>query len=250
MSERAGGGGADSGGGGHGTRDDPWMSTVTSVSAFLAGFSLAAVVVIANTPDSFRWPGVAVLALTIASVVLVAAAQGSRNGAYYYEEFRWHWRNVIWVAYHGGIVALLAGLGAALVPVEGVAGKPGVGGQQGLRLAAACVAFAAAGGAGPLRGGIALLLLRETAIRPKHPGDARCIAEPEDGTAGVEIGAGRERSHRTEFRAGHEGADGLGIRLAVSFGSTVPAEFGGIDGLVTGVLDIHLHGRALDCEAR
>ena len=29
------------GGGSHKTRDDPWMSTVTSASAFLAGFSLA-----------------------------------------------------------------------------------------------------------------------------------------------------------------------------------------------------------------
>jgi hypothetical protein len=125
-------------GGGHKTRDDPWMSTVTTVSAFLAGFSLAAVVVIANAPDSFRWPGVAVLALTIGSVVLVGAAQGSRNGAYYYEDFREHWRYAIWLMYHGGLVALAIGLGAALAP------RHGVGPQQGLRLAAAYGAFGAA----------------------------------------------------------------------------------------------------------
>ncbi len=41
MSEQARGIGADDGEGGHKTRDDPWMGTVTSVSAFLAGFSLA-----------------------------------------------------------------------------------------------------------------------------------------------------------------------------------------------------------------
>lgn len=92
---------ADGNDGGHKTRDDPWMTTVTNVSAFLAGFSLAAVVVIANAPGSFRWPGTAVLAMTIGSVVLVGAAQGSRNGAHYYEDFREHWRYVIWLMYHG-----------------------------------------------------------------------------------------------------------------------------------------------------
>ena len=66
--------------GGHKPRADPWMTTVTNVSAFLAGFSLAGVVVIGSTPGSFRWPGTAALALTIGSVMLVGAAQGSRNG--------------------------------------------------------------------------------------------------------------------------------------------------------------------------
>lgn len=140
MSELEGGGG----GRGRKTREDPWMVTVTSVSAFLAGFSLAAVVVIADAPEHFRWPGVAELALTIGSVVLVVAAQASRNGAYYYEDYRKKWRHWIWVAYHGGIIALLVGLGAALAPLEGVADKPGVAGQQGLRWAAASVAFAIA----------------------------------------------------------------------------------------------------------
>jgi hypothetical protein len=138
MSEQAGGEGAGGSGGGYKTRPDAWMGTVTSVAAFLAGFSLASVVVIADGPDHFRWPGTAALALTIASVVLVWAAQGSRNGAYYYEKYRPHWRRVIWVAYHGGIVALLVGLGAALAP------RDGVGPQQGLRWAAAYFAFAAA----------------------------------------------------------------------------------------------------------
>src|SRR5262249_26166994 len=44
QAENAGGSG-----GGNRTRDDPWRSTVTNVSGFLAGFGLAAVVV--NTTD-------------------------------------------------------------------------------------------------------------------------------------------------------------------------------------------------------
>jgi hypothetical protein len=71
-------------------------------------------------------------------VVLVGAAQGSRNGAYSYQKYRPHWRRVIWVAYHGGIIALAVGLGAALAP------RDGAGPQQGRRWAAAYFAFAAA----------------------------------------------------------------------------------------------------------
>ena len=79
MSEQAGNGGADRSGGHHNDRPDSGMSTVTSVSGFLAGFSLAAVVVIADDAGDFRWPGAAAPALTIASVVLIAAAQASRE---------------------------------------------------------------------------------------------------------------------------------------------------------------------------
>lgn len=166
MSEQAGSGGADGSGGGHKTTDDPWMGTVTNVSAFLrtldadpwistvvnvsgflAGFSLATVVVISDAPEHFRWPGMAALALTIASVVLVGAAQLSRKGAYYSgEEFSPRRRTVVWGMYHAGAIALLAGLGAALVPLEGRTGQAGVAGQQDLRWAAAWVAFAGAFG--------------------------------------------------------------------------------------------------------
>jgi uncharacterized membrane protein YhaH (DUF805 family) len=101
------------------TRDDPWMSTVTNVSGFLAGFSLATVVAISDASEHFRWPGWAALGLTIASVVLIVAAQESRQGAYYYEKSTKRARHVIWVLYHVGIIALLAGLGAALAPHGG-----------------------------------------------------------------------------------------------------------------------------------
>jgi hypothetical protein len=126
------------GDGGHKTRDDPWMSTVTSVSAFLAGFSLAAVMVIAGGPDGFRWPGWAVLALTIASVLLIVAAQESRQGAYYYEKSTGRVPHFIWSLYHVGIVVLLAGLGAALAP------PAGAGTQVLLRWVAMWAAFAVA----------------------------------------------------------------------------------------------------------
>ena len=128
----------DSGGGAPENRPDPWMSSVTNVSAFLAGFSLASVVVIVDGPDHFRWPGTAVLALTIASVVLILAAQESRRGARYSRTYSARARYLIWVAYHAGIIALLVGLGAVLAP------RNGAGGQQDLRWAAACVAFLAA----------------------------------------------------------------------------------------------------------
>jgi hypothetical protein len=123
---------------------DLWIGSVTNVSTFLAGFSLASAVVIADGPEHFRWPGVAVLALTIASVVLIWAVQESRHGARYYEKYSERSRHVIWVAYHVGIIGLLVGLGAARAP------RDGVGGQQGLRWAAACVAFSAALGDGAI----------------------------------------------------------------------------------------------------
>jgi hypothetical protein len=64
----------DSGGGAPENRPDPWMSSVTNVSAFLAGFSLASVVVIVDGPDHFRWPGTAVLS-GIPEVLLVTGRQ-------------------------------------------------------------------------------------------------------------------------------------------------------------------------------
>jgi uncharacterized membrane protein HdeD (DUF308 family) len=126
-------------GGGDESRRDRWISTVTNVSGFLGGFSLASVVVISAGPDNFRWPGSAALALTIASVLLLAAAQEARRASGYYSKRHEGWHRVIWVAYHAGIVALLAGLGAALAP------KADAVTQLGLRWGAMWVAFGAAG---------------------------------------------------------------------------------------------------------
>jgi hypothetical protein len=70
---------SDQAGGGDEATSDPWIGTVNSMSAFLAGFSLASVVVITDGFEHFRWPGVAVLALTIASVLLLVAVQGANS---------------------------------------------------------------------------------------------------------------------------------------------------------------------------
>jgi hypothetical protein len=126
------------GGGGDDSRRDRWKSTITNVSGFLGGFSLASVVVISAGPDSFRWPGWAALVLAIASVLLLAAAQEARRASRQYSERHEGWHRVIWVAYHTGIVALLAGLGAALAP------KADAVTQLGLRWGAMWVAFGAA----------------------------------------------------------------------------------------------------------
>jgi hypothetical protein len=124
-------------GGDEGT-SDPWVSTVGTMSAFLAGFSLASVVVITDGHEHFRWPGAAVLVLTIASVMLLVAVQEARRAARFYGKSSGKWRRGIWLMYHLGIIALLAGLGAALPPLKGV------GIQEFLRWFAAWLAFAAA----------------------------------------------------------------------------------------------------------
>jgi hypothetical protein len=126
--------------GGDEIKRGPWISTVTNVSGFLGGFSLASVVVISAGPGSFRWPGWAALAFTIASVLLLAAAQEAKRAARNYSERHEGWHRVIWVLYHGGIVALLAGLGAALAPKP----VPDAVTQLGLRWATMWVAFGAA----------------------------------------------------------------------------------------------------------
>jgi hypothetical protein len=140
------------GGGGDDSRRDRWKSTITNVSGFLGGFSLASVVVISAGPDSFRWPGWAALVLAIASVLLLAAAQEARRASRQYSERHEGWHRVIWVAYHTGIVALLAGLGAALAP------KADAVTQLGLRWGAMWVAFGAAA--------VELFLAFVSAVRP------------------------------------------------------------------------------------
>ena len=81
----------------------------------------------------------AVLALTIASVVLILAAQGSKRGAYY-ERSTEKWRRVIWATYHGGIIALRGGPGREAGPRDGA----GTGGHHALRWVAVWFAFASA----------------------------------------------------------------------------------------------------------
>jgi hypothetical protein len=118
-----------------------WVSTVTNVATFLAGFSLAAVIAVTDGADHFRWPGWVLLLLTIAAVALILAAQEVRRVARDYsssgdENYAETWHPRIWVAYHVGIIALLGGLGLALAP------QRGVGTEENLRWAALGIALA------------------------------------------------------------------------------------------------------------
>lgn len=126
------------------------LDAVGNVAApLLAGFSLASVVVIASDPSHFRWPGAAMLALTIAAVLLVNALQCSfhaRRDLWSADDVRAWWPELDehpeweerlrheqdaafrrwqqwsgWTTrlYNAGILALLIGLVCVLPPVEG-----------------------------------------------------------------------------------------------------------------------------------
>jgi hypothetical protein len=127
----------------HGSTEDPWIRSVGDVAApLLAGFSLASVITVTAAADQFRWPGGVILLLTIAAVALIAAVETTRRGVRGYVP-SWGsprpeaWRRRTWAMYHLGIIALLGGLGLALVP------QHGVGMEENLRRAASGIALAA-----------------------------------------------------------------------------------------------------------
>jgi hypothetical protein len=129
----------------------------TVASPLLAGFSLASVIIVSGDAKNFRWPGAAMLALTIAAIMLFVALQCGLMARLYQpdvqegperqrllhmeraKEFRpwWDWTVGARVAHYCGIVTLLLGLSLALPP------QPDNGGQGSLRWAASGVAFAA-----------------------------------------------------------------------------------------------------------
>jgi hypothetical protein len=93
-----------------------WAESVGNVaSPLLAGFSLATVVVVAGDPQKFYWAGAAIVSLTYAAITLIAAVQSSKyvHGGEAHAE---GWYRGTRVLYHSGILALLLGLGFALVP--------------------------------------------------------------------------------------------------------------------------------------
>jgi hypothetical protein len=93
-----------------------WAESVGTVaSPLLAGFSLASVVVIAGDPQKFYWSGAAIVGLTVAAITLIAAVQSSKY-VHQEEPHAEGWYHGTRALYHSGIVALLLGLGFALVP--------------------------------------------------------------------------------------------------------------------------------------
>jgi hypothetical protein len=110
----------------------------------LAGFSLTSVIVVSDDAANFRWQGLTVCFLGLASVVLILAVQfqylarfafssgvetsGATSGE--------AWAKRLRIAYYCGTVALLAGLGLALAPSHG----NGV--ENTLRWVASGIAFA------------------------------------------------------------------------------------------------------------
>jgi hypothetical protein len=126
-----------------------WIDSIGGwVTPLLGGFSLASVIALSGNPGNSRWPGAAILALTIAALILiltVQAAQVARRSLtqradlpiwgqvlYWRSEpgfpeqaYRerdkalvtsktWYKRARLW--YHCGVIALLIGLALALVP--------------------------------------------------------------------------------------------------------------------------------------
>jgi hypothetical protein len=123
-----------------------WIKSVGEIAApLLAGFSFTTVIAISGDADRFRWPGLTVLALTFASVLLILAVQSAKYAdpkrqpaaEGHWSAERWHL--VMRNSYHAGIVALLLGLAFALAPKQATAG------QDVLRWAASYLAFAGCG---------------------------------------------------------------------------------------------------------
>jgi hypothetical protein len=140
---------------------DDWIKSIGETAApVLAGFSFTVVIVVSDDAGHFRWPGEAILALTVAAITLIAAFQSAK----YARDKRWPganrpkssiwwtrsgyfslkpeertevWRKATRNFYHLGITALLAGLTLTLAP------KDGTGAQGILRWTASGLAFVA-----------------------------------------------------------------------------------------------------------
>jgi hypothetical protein len=129
----------------------------------LAGFSVTVVIVVTDDAKNFRWPGEAILALTVAALALIVAFQlakyarglgvgGDRPKVLNWwtkrvgrckestpeERIRWFWRGSTRGFYHFGLTALLAGLAFALAPYQVTTRMEGT-----LRWTACGVAFGA-----------------------------------------------------------------------------------------------------------
>jgi CHASE1-domain containing sensor protein len=139
---------------------DAWIKSVGDISApVLAGFSVTVVIVVSDNAGSFRWPGWAILALTVAAIALIATLQCARHALknrwpradeaiapklrkhiWYLKltpgERAWFWRRRTRNFYHSGLTALLAGLALTLAPPSGAR-------EEGVRWLASGLAFVA-----------------------------------------------------------------------------------------------------------
>jgi uncharacterized membrane protein HdeD (DUF308 family) len=122
------------------TRDEiglsEWVKAISEVTTpLLAGFSVTSVIAVSADSDKFRWPGQAILALTIASVALIVAVLAAYHARMYlHSEDGKLWVALTRNAYHVGVLALLAGLALVLAPLN----SKGLSGN--LRWSATCVA--------------------------------------------------------------------------------------------------------------
>ncbi len=126
-----------------------------------AAFGFATLILVCSDVSKFRWPGLTILVLTIASVSLIMSVQGTHQARMYLptlEDFRAQrgsegspanrenencheykrarfWGGGTRLTYHAGIVSLLAGLALALAP------PGGKGIEYVLRWSASAIAF-------------------------------------------------------------------------------------------------------------
>ena len=104
-------------------RTKKWVSKVGTVTLpLLAGFSFTSVIVVSEDAMNFLLPGWTILALTVATLVLIAAVQCAYHAQIYFaKEAPDYKRAVDWYrwtrrAYDVGLFALLFGLGLAVAP--------------------------------------------------------------------------------------------------------------------------------------
>jgi hypothetical protein len=125
-------------------RFERWIDSLGTVTLpLLAGFSITSVVVVSDDAGNFRWPGLTILVLTFAALVLLGAVQSAYHARLYVSKDdtgRDKARFWVWwtrTLYDIGLLALLAGLGLVVVPLHYV------GREAGFRWAAAALALCA-----------------------------------------------------------------------------------------------------------
>ena len=121
-----------------------WIDSVGAVTLpLLAGFSITSVVVVSGDAKKFLWPGVTILALAFAALVLIVAVQCAYHARVYLsKKDPGYERGLCWAMwtrrfYDAGLFALLIGLALVVAPHH-LAGI-----QDYLRLAAVGLAGAA-----------------------------------------------------------------------------------------------------------